>query len=118
MRRQAFNASCARSSPVGYRTRPRGWLVEPVYASLERPGYRYARQFTCAFLEMDTSWTEDEAVDAWSGDIFIGLDFQSHVIPAQHELLDRWYRGGVDIRFVVYDLLPVLRPECFHDGAA
>ena len=97
---------------------PKGWLVEPVYASLERPGYRYARRFTCAFLEMDASWTDDEPVDAWSGDIFIGLDFQSHVIPAQHELLGRWYRGGVDIRFVVYDLLPVLRPECFYDGAA
>jgi|ERR1700733_15371940 len=97
---------------------PKGWLVEPVYASLERPGYRYARRFTCAFLEMDASWTDDEPVDAWSGDIFIGLDFQSHVIPAQHELLGRWYRGGVDIRFVVYDLLPILRPECFYDGAA
>jgi glycosyltransferase involved in cell wall biosynthesis len=97
---------------------PRGWLVEPVYASLDRPGYRYARQFICAFLEMDASWTEDAPVDAWSGDIFIALDFQSHVIPAQHELLDRWYRCGVDIRFVVYDLLPVLMPQHFYNGAS
>ena len=95
---------------------PQGWAVEPVYATLERPGYRYARNYTCRVLAIDNSWTEDEEVDAWAGDIFIGMDF-THTVLAQRETLDRWYRAGVEVRFVVYDLLPVRLPSCFPEGA-
>ena len=96
---------------------PRGWSVEPVYTRPEQPGYWYARQFTCAFLEIDASWATDEKVDAWQGDTFIGLDLHPGIVPVQ-KALEAWYRFGVEVRFVVYDLLPVLRPEYFRDRAS
>ena len=95
---------------------PQGWAVEPVYATLDAHGYRYARGFTCKFLGIHDSWTEDEEVDAWASDVFVGVDL-THAVLAQREVLDRWYRTGVDVRFVVYDLLPVQLPGCFPEGA-
>ena len=94
---------------------PEGWAVEPVYATANRRGYYYARRFTCRFLEIDDAWAEDVVIDAWSGDLFIGLDFQGwgNGAGTTTPYSDRWHRVGVDIRFVVYDLLPVLKPECF-----
>lgn len=95
-----------------------GWSVQPVYAVAGQLGYRYAQQFTCAFMGMDDAWTEDAPVDAWPGDVFIGLDLQPHLVPAQQPILDDWYRRGVDVKFVVYDLLPLQMPQAFVDGAA
>ncbi|BCQ51613.1 glycosyltransferase family 4 protein [Burkholderia gladioli] len=47
------------------------------------------------------------------GDIFLGLDFSSRIVPARmHELL-QWKKRGVRFAFVVYDLLPVMYPEWF-----
>ena len=97
---------------------PKGWAVEPVYAKLDRSGYLYARRFTCVFLEMAETWTSDEAVDAWPGDIFVGLDLQAEIVPRQREFLADWFRSGVNVKFVVYDLLPVLKPDYFPAGAA
>ena len=94
---------------------PEGWAVEPVYATAGRRGYSYARRFTCHFLEIDDAWAEDVAVDAWSGDLFVGLDLHPEIVPEQQATFEAWYRTGVDIRFVVYDILPVLRPDCFFN---
>ena len=96
---------------------PPGWSVEPVFATEGRRGYRYARRFTCNFLEIDDAWTDDPAVDAWSGEVFVGLDLQPKIVFEQQEVLKAWNRIGVDIRFIIYDLLPVLRPDCFPDGS-
>lgn len=90
---------------------PPGWIVEPVYAVADAPGYRYARRFTSSFLGMQDAWAEDLPVDAWRGDVFIGLDLQPAVVPAQESSLKQWARSGVDVRFVVYDLLPLLLPD-------
>lgn len=98
--------------PVG------GWCVQPVYAVEGELGYRYAQRFTCALMGMDDAWTDDAPVDAWPGDVFIGLDLQPHLVPAQQTILDDWYQRGVDVRFVVYDLLPLLMAQAFVEGAA
>lgn len=96
---------------------PAGWSVQPVYATADRVGYRYARQFTSHFLNIPGDWAEDAPVQAWAGDVFFGLDFQPHVIPAQESTLHAWRNRGVAVYFVVYDLLPVLMPEVFPAGA-
>lgn len=95
---------------------PTGWTVEPVYASADRPGYRYARHFTAHFLGIHDEWDEDEPVDTWSGDVFIGLDLQHYVVTAQENVLTAWRQRGVKVWFVLYDLLPVLLPRAFPDG--
>ena len=48
------------------------------------------------------------------GDIFLGLDLAAHLIPHLECDLERWRRHGVSLNFLVYDLLPVQRPEWFQ----
>jgi glycosyltransferase involved in cell wall biosynthesis len=96
---------------------PQGFQVEPVFATAEAPGYRYARRWTCDFLGIPSDWTEDALADAWVGDVFIALDLQPHVAPFQQSYLQTWRNHGVKVWFVVYDLLPVLRPQMFLEGA-
>ena len=93
-----------------------GWAVEPVYAVSDQPGYCYARKFMCRFLQIPDDWTEDAPVEAWQGDIFLGLDLQHHVVMAQEKALQNWKLRGVSVYFVVYDLLPVTMPEVFPEG--
>ena len=95
---------------------PEGWAVELVYATTDRPGYRYARQFMTHFLGIPHGWAEDAPVEAWHGDLFLGLDLQHHVVLAQQAVLDGWHLKGVAVYFVVYDLLPVLLAEVFPEG--
>lgn len=96
---------------------PAGWQVEPVYASTEEDGYRYARRFTCRFLGIPEDWAVDEPVEAYNGDIFLGLDLQPSVVPRQAAVLEEWHRRGVGVHFVVYDLVPSLMPDVFPEGA-
>ncbi|TXF10931.1 glycosyltransferase [Pelomicrobium methylotrophicum] len=96
---------------------PAGFQVEPVYATVDAPGYRYARRWTCRFLGIPEDWAEDAPAEAWAGDVFVGLDLQPHVVPAQHAFLHGWRDRGVKVWFVVYDLLPVLLPQVFPEGA-
>lgn len=96
---------------------PQGFQVEPVYATVERPGYRYARRWTSRFLDIPDDWCNDDPVDAWPGDIFVGLDLNPHIVPVQQAFLQRWRDRGVRVWFVVYDLLPIFYPEFFAAGA-
>jgi glycosyltransferase involved in cell wall biosynthesis len=92
---------------------PQGCIVEPVYAELDTPGYRYARKFTSRFLDIWEDWGQDDTVEVYAGDVFVGLDLSPLIVPRQESLLQDWRRSGVSIHFVVYDLLPVLQPEFF-----
>ncbi|WP_333839039.1 glycosyltransferase [Novosphingobium sp.] len=96
---------------------PENFIVEPVYAIWNQPGYRSARQFTSKMLDIWPHWSEDELIEPVTGDIFVGLDLQPGIVPQQQDLLQQWRRAGVSVRFVVYDLLPVLAPQFFVPGA-
>lgn len=93
-----------------------GWKIEPVYATMEGTGYRYARQFMDAFLGGEGPWREDDAVEVWSGDVFLALDLQLHILPRQADVLQSWRDRGVLTLAVVYDLLPLKFPELFPEG--
>jgi glycosyltransferase involved in cell wall biosynthesis len=94
---------------------PAGWSIEPVYATPDAPDYRYARRFASRFLGIDEAWAEDVPVDAWAGDVFVGLDWAPHVVPQREAFFADLRVRGIAILFVVYDLLPVLRPDWFPD---
>lgn len=96
---------------------PHGFQVEPVYATADAPGYRYARRWTSHFLGIPEDWAEDAPAEAWAGDVFIGLDLQPHRVPAQQAFLQQWRACGVCVCFVIYDLLPVMLPQVFPEGA-
>lgn len=95
------------------RDSPKGWRIEPVFATTESEGYRYARSFTLKFLDCPPDGFEDAPVETSPGDIFLGLDLHMQVIPAQAKYLKSLRACGVQVFFVVYDLLPVLHPEIF-----
>lgn len=99
-------------------TQPRkDCIVEPVRGDPSNQCYRHARIFTCNFLGIAEGWCDDEVVEACSGDVFVGLDFDPHTLPLHLPVLEEWRRGGVRIEFVVYDLLPILMPQHFPPDA-
>jgi glycosyltransferase involved in cell wall biosynthesis len=97
------------NSPAGYR-------VEPVYATADRQGYRYAREFTLRFLECRDGGLADDPIDAYPGDIFLGLELQSQIVPIQLGYLEALRLRGIKVDFIVYDLLPILMPQNFPKG--
>lgn len=97
---------------------PKGFRVEPVYATQHESGYRYARKFSQGFINHHKELLCDEPVETGIGDVFLGLDLQHHVVMRQVPFYDELRRNGVQVHFVVYDLLPVLLPHVFPDGMA
>ncbi|WP_449431656.1 glycosyltransferase [Pseudomonas putida] len=97
---------------------PGNYRVEPVYATDDSEGYRYARHFTLGFLNCPSHLLQDEAVVFHSGDHFIGLDLQPVIVPRQKLALADMKRRGVKVQFVVYDLLLKKLSQCFPEGAA
>ncbi len=52
-----------------------------------------------------------------TGDKFLGLDLSAHLLPKYRRQLQSLARHGATIHLVVYDLLPLLRPEWFTPAA-
>jgi glycosyltransferase involved in cell wall biosynthesis len=96
---------------------PTAYRVEPVYASVNQ-GYRYARRFTLNFIGYPDNALQDDPIDYAPGDVFFGLDLQPQVVPAQRKFFQALRRHGVQVKFAVYDLLCILMPQHFPNGAA
>ncbi len=96
--------------PVGYR-------VEPVYAKADQ-GYRYARNFTLHFLGCPELIWIDDPIEFKAGDLFLGLDLQPQVVPLQQDFYRKLRNYGVQVKFVVYDLLPITLSKAFTEEAA
>ncbi len=96
---------------------PSGFRVEPVYLSTEGGSwhYRYARGFTRKLLAINSAAAPDLPVDITASDVFYCPDFYPDgIIEAARAGLYAGLRArGVEINFLVYDLLPILRPEFF-----
>lgn len=90
---------------------PAGYRVEPIYD--DNGCYRHARRYTLELIGETPIDLIDDAVQFSSGDIFLGLDLYLDGVHRNHNILARLRRRGIQIYFVVYDLLPVLRPEVF-----
>ena len=97
---------------------PAGYVVEPVYGTPERPGYRYAKKFTQEFLQLDQAVAEERFIDARRGDIFLGLDLQHHVVARNRLYYLRLRDLGVKVYFVIHDLLAIQFPHYFRAGSA
>lgn len=96
---------------------PAGYRIEPVFATAE-PGYRYARRFALQFMNCPEWALDDEPIDFQAGDIFLGLDLAFYVIKSQADFYQKLRRYGVNVHFVVYDMLPILLPHAFPAGTA
>lgn len=96
---------------------PKGYKVEPVYAEINKP-YCYAKKYTAGFLKEDTDPNRDDVVEFSSGDIFLGLDLLYPFLAEKHYSFFRKMKNhGVTVKFIVYDLLPILLPNYVVQGA-
>lgn len=91
---------------------PAGYSVDLVYATPGVQGYRHAKQFTASLLGHPPSNEQDDSIEVYSGDIFLGLDLNYLVL--QQDLFFKHLREiGVHTQFVVYDILPIIAPDLF-----
>ncbi|MGO4389116.1 FkbM family methyltransferase [Microvirga sp. 2YAF29] len=98
---------------------PAGFRVEPVWLG-DADGhwhYRYARRYTLQLLGLLEDVLDDELVEVAEGDVFYMPDFWTDgVIHATEAgLYAEWRAKGVKTSFMVYDVLPLTRPEFFPD---
>ncbi|UUE95603.1 glycosyltransferase family 4 protein [Comamonas thiooxydans] len=94
---------------------PAGYRVCPIFATRQH-GYRYAWPHFLdeSFQDTGTAVSHMQLdVQVQSGDLFLGLDLAAHLLPRHQAQVLRWKRRGVKVHVVVYDLLPLLRPEWF-----
>jgi glycosyltransferase involved in cell wall biosynthesis len=89
-----------------------GIRVEPVYLKVGDV-FRYARSYMAPRFHDGAELPGDSPVDFRQGDIFLGLDLSAHLVPAQKNIFVRMRSLGVSVTFVVYDMLPLQRPDCF-----
>lgn len=96
---------------------PAGYRVEPVASPGQGRAYRHARRFTLEMLGERELTLPEEPADRRPGDLFLGLDLCQDGTAQNGLLLQSMHDRGVRIYFVVYDILPVLRPGSFPPGA-
>ena len=84
--------------------------VVPVYAD-KAHGYCFAPG---DFLSPGGRKLERVPVGLRTGDRFLGLDLAAHHLPNFREQLAAWRSAGASVHIVVYDLLPLTRPDWFH----
>ncbi|GAB2851198.1 hypothetical protein GCM10027277_19350 [Pseudoduganella ginsengisoli] len=96
---------------------PAGYRVEPVYSPGGGQQYRYARRHMQSQLKTPVHDLDDAPIEVREGDMFVGLDLLMHLTYNNRHILQDYRTRGAHIYFVVYDLLPVQRPECFPFGA-
>lgn len=97
-------------------TPPPGFEVTPLYCD-QAGTWRQARGFVHRFLGRAGEAPADPVADPRAGDIFVGLDLSAHIVPGQQAQFERWRQQGVALYFVVYDLIPLLRPDVVNPGA-
>ena len=99
-----------------------GLRIEPVYLCRENDTMRcrYARKYASRLLGMEQAPEDGDAlVEVQAGDIYYSADHSPHVAMAAAEegLFANWRMRGVQVNFVLYDLLPVLHPAFFPTHA-
>lgn len=95
---------------------PEAYDIRPVYTLAGEAFYRYASRFTAKFMGQAFEHIEDEAISYRAGDVYLCLDLLMDVLPHKRSYLDTLRSHGVNIFFVVYDLLILQLPHCFVES--
>ena len=92
---------------------PDGFDVFPVY--FDGKNYRYTDKFQSSKNEARTNAAliNNCPVDFWQDDIFIALDLTINLYPIFDSVHLRMRQIGVELYFIVYDLLPLKQPDWF-----
>jgi glycosyltransferase involved in cell wall biosynthesis len=95
---------------------PQGYDVRPIYFDGHR--YRYATTFAVGFLGKPAQKSVDQVAEFNQGDIYLALDLNAHLARMLHALHLQLQHIGVEVFFVVYDILLVRRPDWWHEGTS
>jgi glycosyltransferase involved in cell wall biosynthesis len=74
--------------------------------------YTYGHRFTLPMLHREPFLTDDQ-FESQPGDIWLGLDISPDGVPLQTKFLERLRANDTRIYYVIYDLLPISRPNQF-----
>lgn len=89
--------------------------VRPIYFDGVR--YRHANVFAASFVTgitvLDAS---DDIVDFCQDDIYLALDLNIHMTASVHDLYLRLQSHGLQLYFIVYDILLLQRPDWWPEG--
>jgi glycosyltransferase involved in cell wall biosynthesis len=96
---------------------PAGYRIEPIYSRGNGQPYLYARQYMLAQFGIDDLELGDAPLEVRAGDLFLGLDLFMHGTAQNLPRLQDMRNRGVEIHFIIYDILPLLRPEVFPTGS-
>lgn len=93
--------------------------VEPVYLNIEEKVFYYAREYTLNLLNIKNAKLTDEQVTLSKHDLFYGLDLCVNEVDKgiTFGIFESYKKLGVKIVFLVYDLLPILKPQFFPQGS-
>jgi glycosyltransferase involved in cell wall biosynthesis len=95
---------------------PQDMEVRPIYFDGMR--YKYPSTFTAAFTGRQPRDETNEVVDFCQDDIYLALDLNTHMIDAMHEFHARLQSRGINLYFIVYDILLVQHPEWWPKGTS
>lgn len=89
--------------------------VRPIYFDGAR--YRHANVFAASFFTGATFCdATDEIVDFCQDDIYLALDLNIYLTTSVHDLHLRLRSHGVQLYFIVYDILLLRRPDWWPQG--
>ncbi len=97
---------------------PEGYCASPIY--YHGGSFRHAEGFSAPFQGNISDYEGskappygqvDEIVDFSPGDVYLSLDFTLSSTPLAEDHLRQLSRRGVRLCFVLYDMLPMLRPD-------
>jgi glycosyltransferase involved in cell wall biosynthesis len=93
---------------------PNNYVVRPVFATA-KCGYQYINY---PHEQQDNIRQESlphAKIEVSTGDIFLGLDLSANIFSKHLNQLKHWKLDGLTVHVLVYDLLPLLHPEWFHN---
>ncbi|MFT5660598.1 MAG: glycosyltransferase involved in cell wall biosynthesis [Sulfurimonas sp.] len=98
---------------------PDNYRIEPVYLNSNELVYSYARSYTAELLKLESLNIYDEPISVNDGDIFYGLDLCTFEVneSSKAKIYESYKTLGVNIKFVVYDLLPISHENFFLSNA-
>lgn len=96
---------------------PEGYDLFPVYFDSSNKVFCYSPNFMPAAFP---NWKENKNVlnlpiDYFAGDVFLGLDLNFSFVYFP-EVIEAMHLKGVDIRFMLYDILPITLSEYFSES--
>lgn len=91
---------------------PNSYRVLPIYID-QQGAYRYAHRFMLQALGYNQETMEDKTVSVRAGDVYLGVDLHTTTTVRYAAIYNEWRKQGVRIVNVLYDLLPIHKPQWF-----